>query len=210
MSETPRRRTQERRPQERRTQEQRRAETERRVLEAATALIAATGSRSVTLAQVGEAAGYSRGIVYHQFGSRERLIEAVLDRAQNLGLPDSADDGLGHLVAIVETYLQAVARRAPTTRAFLQLWMEAVAADPVVAPLFAERDEGFRRFLADVVRRGIADGSVRSEVDPAAAATVLMALLRGAGLQLIATPPVDDVSGIVREAVRAVRTAYLA
>ncbi|SDH67109.1 TetR/AcrR family transcriptional regulator [Pseudonocardia oroxyli] len=205
MSETPRRRTQ-----ERRTQEQRRAETERRVLEAATALIAATGSRSVTLAQVGEAAGYSRGIVYYQFGSRERLIEAVLDRAQNLGLPDSADDGLGHLVAIVETYLQAVARRAPTTRAFLQLWMEAVAADPVVAPLFAERDEGFRRFLADVVRRGIADGSVRSEVDPAAAATVLMALLRGTGLQLIATPPADDVSGIVREAVRAVRTAYLA
>ncbi|WP_345413798.1 TetR/AcrR family transcriptional regulator [Pseudonocardia xishanensis] len=205
MTETPRRRTQ-----ERRTQEQRRAETERRVLEAATALIAATGSRSVTLAQVGEAAGYSRGIVYHHFGSRERLIEAVLDRAQNLGLPDSADDGLGHLVAIVETYLQAVARRAPTTRAFLQLWMEAVAADPVVAPLFAERDEGFRRFLTDVVRRGIADGSVRSGVDPAAAATVLMALLRGTSLQLIATPPADDVSGIVREAVRTVRTAYLA
>jgi AcrR family transcriptional regulator len=178
------------------------------VLEAATALIAATGSRSVTLAQVGEAAGYSRGIVYHQFGSRERLIEAVLDRAQDLGLPDSADDGLGHLVAIVETYLQAVARRAPTTRAFLQLWMEAVAADPVVAPLFAERDAGFRQFLADVVRRGLADGSVRSDADPAAAAAVLMALLRGTSLQLITTPPVDDVSGVVREAVRTVRTAY--
>jgi len=192
----------------RRTQEQRRAETERRVLEAATALIAATGSRSVTLAQVGEAAGYSRGIVYHQFGSRERLIEAVLDRAQRLGLPESADDGLGHLLAIVETYLQAVARRAPTTRAFLQLWMEAVAADPVVAPLFAERDEGFRRFLAEMVRRGLADGSVRSDADPDAAGAVVMALLRGTSLQLIATPPVDDVSGVLREAVRTVRAAF--
>jgi len=192
----------------RRTQEQRRAETERRVLEAATALIAATGSRSVTLAQVGEAAGYSRGIVYHQFGSRERLIEAVLDRAQRLGLPESADDGLDHLLAIVETYLQAVARRAPTTRAFLQLWMEAVAADPVVAPLFAERDEGFRRFLADVIRRGLADGSVRSDADPDAAGAVVMALLRGTSLQLIATPPVDDVSGVLREAVRTVRAAF--
>ena len=198
MSETP----------PRRTQEQRRAETERRVLEAATALIAATGSRSVTLAQVGEAAGYSRGIVYHQFGSRERLIEAVLDRAQRLGLPESADDGLGHLLAIVETYLQAVARRAPTTRAFLQLWMEAVAADPVVAPLFAERDEGFRRFLAEMVRRGLADGSVRSDADPDAAGAVVMALLRGTSLQLIATPPVDDVSGVLREAVRTVRAAF--
>ena len=59
----------------RRTQEQRRAETERRVVDAATELIATSGSRRITLAQVGEAAGYSRGIVYHQFGSRERLVE---------------------------------------------------------------------------------------------------------------------------------------
>jgi hypothetical protein len=35
-----------------------------------------------------------------------------------------------------------------------------------------------------------------------------MALLRGTSLQLITTPPVDDVSGVVREAVRTVRTAY--
>jgi AcrR family transcriptional regulator len=192
----------------RRTQEQRRAETERRVLDAATALIARSGSRSVTLAQVGEAAGYSRGIVYHQFGSRERLIEAVLDQAQRLDLPEYSGNGLEHLVGIVESYLQAVARRTPSASAFLQLWMEAVAADQVVAPLFAQRDDGFRQFLSDAVRRGVADGSVRSDVDPTAAGAVLMALLRGTSLQLIATPPVDDAHALTREAVRTVRTAF--
>jgi AcrR family transcriptional regulator len=192
----------------RRTQEQRRADTERRVLEAATALIARTGSRSVTLAQVGEAAGYSRGIVYHQFGSRERLIEAVLDQAQRVGLPEHSGVGLEHLVGIVETYLQAVAKRTPSTRAFLQLWMEAIATDPVVAPLFAQRDEGFRRYLSDAVGRGVADGSVRSDVDPAAAGAVLMALLRGTSLQLIATPPVEDTRAVIREAARTVRAAF--
>lgn len=191
----------------RRTQEQRRAETERRVLAAATALIARTGSRSITLAQVGQEAGYSRGIVYHQFGSRERLIEAVLHHAQRLDLPEYAGNGLEHVVRIVESYLQAVGQRSPTTRAFLQLWMEAIAADPVVAPLFAERDEGFRQFLREAVRRGVADGSVRSDVDPAAAGAVLMSLLRGAGLQFIATPPVDDTPAFIAEAVRMVRTA---
>jgi AcrR family transcriptional regulator len=178
------------------------------VLDAATALIARTGSRSVTLAQVGQAAGYSRGIVYHQFGSRERLIEAVLDQAQRLDLPEYSGNGLEHVVRIVESYLQAVARRTPSTRAFLQLWMEAIAADEVVAPLFAQRDEGFRRFLCDAVRRGVADGSVRSDADPTAAGAVLMALLRGTGLQLIATPPVDDTLALTREAVRTVRTAF--
>jgi AcrR family transcriptional regulator len=192
----------------RRTQEQRRAETTRRVLDAATSLIARTGSRSITLAQVGEAAGYSRGIVYHQFGSRERLIEAVLDLAQQLDLPEYAGNGLEHVVRIVESYVQAVARRTPSTRAFLQLWMEAIAADPVVSPLFAQRDEEFRRFLCDAVRRGVADGSVRPDVDPTAAGAVLMALLRGTALQLIATPPVDDTPALIREAVRTVRRAF--
>jgi AcrR family transcriptional regulator len=191
----------------RRTQEQRRAETERRVLEAATALIARTGSRSVTLAQVGQAAGYSRGIVYHQFGSRERLVAAVLDLVQRMELPEYAGDGLEQLVGIVESYLRAVAGRTPAARAFLQLWMEAIAADPVVAPLFTERDAGFRRFLADVVRHGVADGSVRSDADPAAAGAVVMALLRGTSLQFIAEPPVD-VDAVTWEAVRSVRAAF--
>ncbi len=74
----------------RRTQEQRRAETERRVLDAAMTLIAAHGSRSITLAQVGEAARYSRGIVYHHFGSRE-ITRARRVRGDRDGLP-----GLAH------------------------------------------------------------------------------------------------------------------
>ena len=193
----------------RRTQEQRRAETERRVLDAAIELIARSGSRSITLAQVGEAAGYSRGIVYHQFGSRERLIEAVLDHAQRMEYPDYAGDGLEHVVAVVEHYLRAVARRSPTTRAFLQLWMESVAADPVVSPMFAERDEAFRRFFADAVRRGMDDGSIQPDVDATAAGAVLVALVRGTSLQLIGTPPpIADVDALTREVLRTVRMAF--
>ena len=192
----------------RRTQQERRAETERRVLDAAIELIARSGSRSVTLAQVGEAAGYSRGIVHHRFGGRERLIEAVLDHAQRLDLPGYSGDGLGQLVGIVESHVRAAARRTPTTGAFLQLWMEAIAADPVVSPLFARRDEDFRRLLSEAVRRGVDDGSVRSDVDPTAAGAVLMALVRGAALQLIATPPVADAPALTRELVRTVRTAF--
>ncbi|SFJ84155.1 transcriptional regulator, TetR family [Amycolatopsis sacchari] len=192
----------------RRTQEQRRAETIRRVLDAATALIARSGSRAVTLAEVGEAAGYSRGIVYHHFGSRERLLEAVVDEAQRFDVPAYDGDGLDHLVRIVEAYLRNVVRRTPTARAFLQLWGEAIAADPVLAPLFARRDADFRQLLANVVRQGVADGSVRPDVDPAAAAVLIVALVRGTGLQLIAQPPVRNVPALIREATRSVRAAF--
>lgn len=192
----------------RRTQEQRRAETERRVLDAAMALIARNGSRAVTLAEVGEAAGYSRGIVYHHFGSRERLLEAVVDQAQRFDIPGYQGDGLDHLVRIIEAYLRNVVRRTPSARAFLQLWGEAIAADPVLAPLFARRDADFRQLLADVVRHGVADGSVRPDANPAAAAVLIVGLVRGTGLQLIAEPPVRDVPALIQEAARSVRGAF--
>ncbi|WP_210590315.1 TetR/AcrR family transcriptional regulator [Streptomyces sp. GESEQ-35] len=192
----------------RRTQEQRRAETERRVLDAAMALIARSGSRAVTLAEVGEAAGYSRGIVYHHFGSRERLLEAVVDEAQRFDVPAYQGDGLDHLVRIIEAYLCNVARRTPSARAFLQLWGEAIAADPVLAPLFARRDADFRQLLANVVRQGVADGSIRPDANPAAAAVLIVALVRGTGLQLIAQPPVRNVPALIQEATRSVRAAF--
>ncbi|MEV5716251.1 TetR/AcrR family transcriptional regulator [Amycolatopsis mediterranei] len=192
----------------RRTQEQRRAETERRVVDAAMALIARSGSRAVTLAEVGEAAGYSRGIVYHHFGSRERLLEAVVDEAQRFDVPTYQGDGLDYLVRIVEAYLRNVVRRTPSARAFLQLWGEAIAADPVLAPLFARRDADFRQLLADVVRQGVADGSIRPDANPAAAAVLVVALVRGTGLQLIAQPPVRNVPALIREATRSVRASF--
>ena len=61
------------------------------MLAAATALIAQHGSRALTLAAVGEAAGYSRGIVSHHFGSRENLLRAVMRDAQTFTLPDLGD-----------------------------------------------------------------------------------------------------------------------
>ena len=86
-------------PPARRTQRERREETERKVLAAATALIAQHGSRALTLAAVGEAAGYSRGIVSHHFGSRENLLRAVMRDAQ--AFPQVWDDS-GRAITILE------------------------------------------------------------------------------------------------------------
>ncbi len=85
-------------PPPKRTQAQRRANTERRVLDAAIDLMPAMVA-AVSLAQIGEAAGYSRGIVTHNFGSREKLLDAVLRDAQTFHVPDNAKDGLDWLAA---------------------------------------------------------------------------------------------------------------
>lgn len=167
----------------RRTQQQRRAETERRVLDAAVALIAERGSRAVTLAEVGQAAGYSRGIVHAHFGSREQLLAAVVRDAQRFDVPEAAGTGLQQLAALVRAYLANLALRRPAIGAFLLMWAESLASDPVLGPLFAERDQAFRADLAEVVRAGVADGSVRADADPEAVAVLLLGALRGIGMQ---------------------------
>lgn len=80
----------------RRTQAERREEARQRVLQAATALVAIHGSRAVSLAAVGEAAGYSRGIVHHHFGSKAQLLEELIKYTQTFDVPaDSATGSAG-------------------------------------------------------------------------------------------------------------------
>lgn len=191
----------------RRTQQERRDETERKVLAAATALIALRGSRALSLAEVGEAAGYSRGIVTHHFGSRENLLRAVMRDAQTFALPDRRDSALDWLAETVRAYLKNVTSRRPSAGAFLQMWGEAIAADPVLMPLYAEHDASFRRLLADKVGEGMRDGSLRTDADPEAMAVFLVGLLRGIALQLISTPPPARVKAIIDEAETSIRRA---
>ena len=127
-----------------RTQLERRAVTERRVIDAAVQLIAERGSRSVSIADIGLAAGYSRGIVTHQFGTKEELLRAVVDHAQRVFSIESETGGLEQLLAFVEQYLRRLREAAPVGQAFLLLWAEAIAGEPTLKPLFVERDRSFR------------------------------------------------------------------
>ena len=197
----------------RRTQAQRRAETEQRVLDATMRLIAAHGVGAVTLAAVGTAAGYSRGIVSHHFGSRQGLLDALVERLQDRFEPPDIDQrGLPRLLALIDAYLDDLGRRSLDARVFLVLWAEALASEPALRRVFAERDEHFRRAIAHTLHQGINDASIRADVKPDALAVSLVGLLRGTGLQsLVLTQPLDlkATREQVRETLRLGLTASL-
>src|SRR5690348_17433798 len=62
----------------RRTQPERVAESDARMLAAALRLIGERGYRGTSLAAIGEAAGYSRGLVHERFGSKSGLLWALV------------------------------------------------------------------------------------------------------------------------------------
>jgi AcrR family transcriptional regulator len=151
----------------RRTQAERRAETERRVLEATMTIIAEDGVRAVTMAAVGEAAGYSRGIVNHQFGTREGLMTEVAKTAQARFSPVAGDlRGRERLLSDVGAYLAALRSGAQDARVFLRLWIAAIGGEePALREVFVQRDEYFREHVATAIAEGIEDGTIRSDVD---------------------------------------------
>ena len=171
----------------RRTQAERRDGARQRVLEAATALVAAHGSRGVSLAAVGEAAGYSRGIVHHHFGSKAKLLEELIKYTQTFDVPADSATGLSRLTDFVRAYLGGMRDRSPRSEAFLKLWTESAGAEPSLAPLFAERDAQFRDVLAQHITDGIDDGSIRSDVEPQTATVAIIGLLRGTALMAFST-----------------------
>ena len=129
-------------------------------------IIALRGVRAVTLAAVGEAAGYSRGIVTHQFGSRQGLLDALTLELQNRFVPPETDD----VLELIDAYLASFEERPLDTRVYAVLWAEAQAGDADLLPAFEARDARFKATLS-----GYLDGNE-------AMAGVLVALLRGVSL----------------------------
>ncbi|MDQ0790426.1 TetR/AcrR family transcriptional regulator [Streptomyces sp. B3I8] len=173
-----------------RTQKQRRDEAESALLEAAAELVAEQGLRGLTLARVGERAGYSRGLVTHYFGSKQALVERLARAAQSGFVPGLADlpPGLDRLIRLIDGYLAQQAKHArPLNKAFLILWMEA-ATSPDLAPLFRDRTEAFRADLREDLTAGIADGTIRPDLPVDETTAAIVAQLRGLALQSLVDP----------------------
>jgi len=190
----------------RRTQQQRRADTEQRLLDAALRLIAHSGSRGTSVAQVSAEAGFSRGIITHQFGSKDELLRRAALYAQHLvgDVPTTAA-GLEWVLGLVDNYRTVGEKGEPATAAFLILWSEAVAGEPGLKDLYIERDDWFRRQIVSAVIDGISDGSIRADVDPHAYAYILVGQLRGIGMQLMLSDDTGLQGSIKSECLNGVR-----
>jgi AcrR family transcriptional regulator len=183
----------------RRTQQERRDQAEAALLGAAAELVVEQGVRSLTLARVGERAGYSRGLVTHHFGSKRALLERLARSTQAGFVPGLAElpPGLERLLRLIDGYLAALGQVSTPHRAFLLLWAAAATA-PELAPIFRARDEAFRADLRAEITQGIADATIRPDVAPEAVAIAIVGELRGIGLQRLLDAAAVDVQRLRR------------
>lgn len=182
----------------RRTQEERRTTAEVRLVEAAAEIISESGLAAITLAKVGERAGYSRGLVTHHFGSKSGLMQRVADAVTQQFVEllttqgQSSDSALADVHTFVRTYVDVVSHPRPINRAQLMM-----IADSVANPESDAResvigfDKVLRRHLATIIRQAVDTGELDSLVDANALAAVIVGTLRGVSFEAILDPRVN-------------------
>lgn len=192
----------------RRTQAARRASSEAALLAAAAEVIAESGPDAASLRSIGERAGVSRATPGYFFGSKDALLGRLALRAgeETLGATAAAvarGDGdladlsrLDALAAAVTTYLARLAEgAAPEERALLVLWGAALPSERPL-PAVVHVDDGTARALAQMVEAGQAEGSIRPDIEPMAAAIVAMGLARGVAAMTLLHPDLVATTGV--------------
>lgn len=187
----------------RRTQAERRSATEAALLRAASELIAERGFERTSLRSIGTRAGVSREMPAYHFGSKEQLVARLTERAHELTLEATAlalertDRTFAELSALdtirasIETYLDVfLAADTPEERAVVVMWGATFPSEsPLQAMISADRQT--HRELADTIRAGTHDGSIRPDIDPDAAALVITGMARGIAAAALAHPVAD-------------------
>ncbi|MBR0799627.1 TetR family transcriptional regulator C-terminal domain-containing protein [Bradyrhizobium jicamae] len=158
------------------------------MLRAAMSIIAQKGAAGATLAEIGLAAGFSRGLPAERFGTKFALLNALMDFMEgwfaerlHKALGDKA--GLDALRARIDAHVDGACASPVATAALYSLFVESLCAIPELQPrtraISASFHDGFRKHL-EQARRG---GELREGVDCAKMANILVGMLRGLIIQ---------------------------
>ena len=197
----------------RRSQSQRREEAALRLLDAALGIVARAGSARLTLAGVGAAAGYSRGLATHRFGNKAGLLRALAAHInacfhEQLRAVAPRRDGLEAIRGNISVYFGRSDRNWTTTRALLVMLTEGFMEGAELKSDMAAYNRLALAFFETHLRIGIAQGEVRADIEPASMAVLLLGSLRGVMLQWLLDEAID--LGAVRDRLLAMLDSTLA
>jgi AcrR family transcriptional regulator len=179
----------------------------RRLLDAAGELISEGGYAAMTLAAVGQRAGYSRGLVSARFGSKRELVEALVERittvwnVRNVQPHTVGRSGLDGLLLNLDAIRVQAERDPGALRTLYALQFEALGQVPELRAHFVEFHRTMRADMAGFVRRGLRDGSVVAGTSPKAEGAAVVGALRGIGYQWLLDPDDVDPSALLRHLV---------
>jgi AcrR family transcriptional regulator len=175
------------------TKQERSALSTGKLLDAAAELIAEVGYERMTLAAIGQRAGYSHGLVTARFGSKEGLLWALVERMvdawqidfDTTGEPPSASAALHALLGGMR---QSWSRHPKHMQALYGLMFEALLPIPLLNERMRELHRKLRDDIEQVLRRDIDKGVLPDDLDVLRVARLVVGGIRGAIYQTMLDP----------------------
>ena len=183
------------------TQAERTALSDARMLEAATELIVEHGTHNTTLREVGERAGYSRGLASNRFGSKEGLFSQLVRDfnrrwADELRKQVGDSTGLPAFSAALDAVEYFLLNRSNEMTALYIVWFESMSSHDEVRKRLARNHTAYRRDAERWVREGIREGTIRDTIDPQCFAIEFASLIFGLIYQWLVDPDKIDVHAV--------------
>lgn len=162
-------------------------QTRERLTDAAFSEIYASGYTAASLDRILDAAGVTKGALYHHFGSKKALAQAVIAEKVRamvvdswlIPLASSADAIDGVQACLNESLERVTPDRVACGCPLNNLAQELSATDDDFREQINEIYEHWRASVADALERGRKAGQVRDDVDSADLATFVVASVAG-------------------------------
>jgi AcrR family transcriptional regulator len=166
--------------------------TRARLIDAAISRFAADGV-GASFDAVAADVGVTKGALYHHFGSKEGLVEAVYKEAirrhaARVTEASSTGSGRDRLLALVDASARLYGSRSPFYRLLVSLHLAAAMERPALADTARKMQRTQRDYMIELVREGQRDGSIRPELDAEGVGLTVNAALEGFLTQQLEPP----------------------
>lgn len=188
----------------RRTQAERTALSDQRMFDAAIQLIIERGTQKTTLKEIGEIAGYSRGLANYRFGSKGGLMLELFARfddrwKEHLNSYIGDKEGIAGIKAAADALRDFLKLESDYMRAMYILWYESLGHESEIRSRLADHHRVYREDAARWVTRGIEAGEIEPTVDARQFAVQYCAFIFGTVYQWLVSADELDLDALFKD-----------
>lgn len=195
----------------RRTQAERTALSDQRMFDAAIRLIIDKGTQKTTLKEIGEMAGYSRGLANYRFGSKDGLLLELFARfdvrwKDHLNSYIGDKKGVAGVKAAADALRDFLKLESDYMRAMYILWYESLGHESEIRSRLADHHRVYREDATAWIQRGIEGGEIDKTVNAQQFAVQYCAFIFGTVYQWLVNADALDLDALFDDYKRNVET----
>ncbi|MEE4145883.1 MAG: TetR/AcrR family transcriptional regulator [Halieaceae bacterium] len=183
------------------TQAERTALSDQRMFEAAITLINEHGTQKTTLKEIGELAGYSRGLANYRFGSKDGFLDQLFTRFDkrwkaHLDAYVANRSGIEAVTAAANALRDFLKLESGYIRAMYILWYEALGHRSAIISRLSDHHDVYREDATRWIQQGIKDGEIDPDINPEQFAVQYCAFIFGTVYQWLVNADALDLDAL--------------